>query len=375
MKIRGTTVATPISRAAVTKDNEVSKKPWSSKHTVDTLCPTFTESGSVVACEPVEGYPLGVEWKTKNLCTQGTMEVGHYVNIWSGSISAPITISADVSQVIPDPTKAGAAFLGVTVDGTMKYVTLDELKNGGVTYSTGTITNVKIMNWCDATGTVTFQIEEGTVATAYEPYAETATITRCGKNIFGGEAFADIMVEKGATKDAEAGTIHWNPRDCYNTKIIFDKFKENTQYTFVLFGRNTISGNKNYLNLYVVYTNGQADYIEGKETGTDEMVVLTSRAGATISFFQTTHATGQTTLYYDKCGIFEGVIEADDFEPHQAETFVIGEPITALQGVNTIYADVGFVTVTGKADPTVIIQDLCNKVNALSATVTALTGV
>jgi hypothetical protein len=34
--------------------------PWSSKNTVDKLCPSFSESGSVVACEPLEGYPLNV---------------------------------------------------------------------------------------------------------------------------------------------------------------------------------------------------------------------------------------------------------------------------------------------------------------------------
>ena len=67
MKIRGTTITTPIARSAVADDKSVSNKPWSSKNTVDKLCPTFTESGSVVTCEPVEGYPLEVEWQRKNL--------------------------------------------------------------------------------------------------------------------------------------------------------------------------------------------------------------------------------------------------------------------------------------------------------------------
>ena len=33
---------------------------WSSKNTVDKLCPAFTKSGMLVQCEPVEGYPLSV---------------------------------------------------------------------------------------------------------------------------------------------------------------------------------------------------------------------------------------------------------------------------------------------------------------------------
>ena len=60
MKIRGTTVATPISRKAVTNDTSVSKAPWSSKNTVDRLCPAFEVNGSTVTCKPVEGYPLSV---------------------------------------------------------------------------------------------------------------------------------------------------------------------------------------------------------------------------------------------------------------------------------------------------------------------------
>lgn len=35
--------------------------PWSSMQIVDTLCPPFTASGSVVQCTPVANYPLGVK--------------------------------------------------------------------------------------------------------------------------------------------------------------------------------------------------------------------------------------------------------------------------------------------------------------------------
>ena len=41
-------------------DDEIGTSAWSSKNTVDKLCPTFTESGSAVTCEPIEGYPLEV---------------------------------------------------------------------------------------------------------------------------------------------------------------------------------------------------------------------------------------------------------------------------------------------------------------------------
>lgn len=60
MIIYGGTASTPMAGHVVTDDTKVSKSPWSSKGTVDKLCPSFEESGTAVRCEPVEGYPLQV---------------------------------------------------------------------------------------------------------------------------------------------------------------------------------------------------------------------------------------------------------------------------------------------------------------------------
>lgn len=43
-------------------DTAVDGKPWSSKKTVDMLCPPLEESGNPVVCYPVVGYPLGVKF-------------------------------------------------------------------------------------------------------------------------------------------------------------------------------------------------------------------------------------------------------------------------------------------------------------------------
>ena len=45
---------------AIIDDSALGTDAWSSKNIVDKLCPSFTESDSAVACEPVEGYPLEV---------------------------------------------------------------------------------------------------------------------------------------------------------------------------------------------------------------------------------------------------------------------------------------------------------------------------
>lgn len=41
-------------------DTNLGEDTWSSANTVDKLCPSFEERGSMVRCEPVEGYPLAV---------------------------------------------------------------------------------------------------------------------------------------------------------------------------------------------------------------------------------------------------------------------------------------------------------------------------
>jgi hypothetical protein len=43
-----------------TVDTAIGAYPWSSKKIVDTLCLPIEETGAVVACEPVEGYPLEI---------------------------------------------------------------------------------------------------------------------------------------------------------------------------------------------------------------------------------------------------------------------------------------------------------------------------
>lgn len=60
MTIRGTTITTPMKREAVVDDTTISKKPWSSQNMVEKFCPPIAESGYIVACDPIEGYPLTV---------------------------------------------------------------------------------------------------------------------------------------------------------------------------------------------------------------------------------------------------------------------------------------------------------------------------
>lgn len=51
------------------------------------------------------------------------------------------------------------------------------------------------------------------------------------------------------------------------------------------------------------------------------------------------------------------------------EEFAVGETIPALSGVNTLWADTGEITVTGRADPIVVIEKLTNAIIALGGNV------
>lgn len=60
LTINGTTYTVADPDAAVIRDDTVGGDAWSARNIVDRLCPAFSQSGSPVTCQPVEGYPLEV---------------------------------------------------------------------------------------------------------------------------------------------------------------------------------------------------------------------------------------------------------------------------------------------------------------------------
>ena len=60
LTVNGKTYTVDDPDAAHIDDTAVGAAAWSSRNIVDKLCPGLSESGAVVSCEPVEGYPLSV---------------------------------------------------------------------------------------------------------------------------------------------------------------------------------------------------------------------------------------------------------------------------------------------------------------------------
>ena len=68
---------------------------WSGKHTVDMLAPAFLESGSIVACQPVAGYPLTVQAQEGSTVTRCGKNLWDLKPDTSGGVSLLTNFYAD----------------------------------------------------------------------------------------------------------------------------------------------------------------------------------------------------------------------------------------------------------------------------------------
>jgi len=155
-------------------------------------------------------------------------------------------------------------------------------------------------------------------------------LTHVGKNLFGGEALKDAFLKKvpNCQHDADARTIRYNAQHVSDV-IIFDKFKPNTRYTIILNGLNTTSYKT--ANLYVSYADGTSDaLVFASETEYTNAVIVT-KEGKTVKAIKGGWVTDWTTLKYDLCGVFEGVLTVDDFEPYNGDAYT-------AQPIQTVYA-------------------------------------
>ena len=144
-----------------------------------------------------------------------------------------------------------------------------------------------------------------------------------GKNIFGGLALAQALVDSGSTNvviDESKGTVAFEHNTNYNDiekSKLFSDFKENTQYTFILNGSHVNVGiSVNFTNLIIYYTDGTFVGVNLATTGEFQYIFVSDK-NKTIDYLKYGYSEAdKTTLNYEQCGIFEGVITADDFEPY-----------------------------------------------------------
>lgn len=385
MKIRGTTINTPLARHAVPDDSEVSRKPWSSKNTVDKLCPSFTESGAIVTCEPVEDYPLQVKWSKKNLLnitaqSQTINGVTFTVNE-DGSVTtngtatananfALSTMSLPVGDYVLSGCPAGGGYSTYSVFIQTGNNAIYDTTVVGKTFSSddGTVSRKVLINIQkgQTVSDLTFypMIRPAGTSDAYEPYVEAPTaITRCGKNLI--PYIGTTTTSKGITFTGnDDGSITVDGTATGDVFFNLGKIPLKTGYKYHVSGcpsggswttHRIYLSNRSFPNSGFLYEFGNGNTFTAEVDGT-----ATAYIGITAGITMT------NAVFYPMVRL-DGT--DDTFGKFKGDTFTPGDTIPALDGVNTIYADAGLVTVKGRANPATIIEKLINAIISLGGNV------
>ena len=379
--------------------------PWSSKKIVDTVCPPFEVSGPIVTCNPMAGTPLHVVsqivpvqegegdpspdnvrpitgWTEANLWVSGK-------NLWDNDFALnPDNWASGTYNCLRLPLAPNTTYtLSMSQNNMFKgYKTdYDERFAFYIGENPGTYVNNKLIgnaNVNKVSSTYTFstsdkpmyanlyvgkfkengfeiafkellvnlQIEAGSVPTKYTPYnpaSKTITLPIC-QTVYGG------------TLDVVTGTLTVAWKNAY----LNDPKAYNVGGRGIRFD-NALDGN---------YNGGEGLCNMGK-IGTN----LTTPGTVSIGT-----APGVSSVYYTGLLDLLGLSSVDEFiQWQQTHTIQIiyktqspftiqltPQEILALSGVNTIYTDTGDTTVSGRADPTTIINQLAARIAALESAAT-----
>lgn len=155
---------------------------------------------------------------------------------------------------------------------------------------------------------------------------ENVVLHASGKNVFGGMDLAYALNDafRGNGPNVEEGYVYLSTAYLTTGSVIFDKFKPNTRYTFVVHGRNSYTGASSVsCNLRVRYTDGTQDDIFFPAVGENSTAVLVSDEGKTIDKMTAINWGGISYIYYNKSGIFEGVIDETDYETYVSQSLTL----------------------------------------------------
>lgn len=291
MKIRGTTITTPLARSAVADDTSVSKKTWSSKNTVDKLCPTFTESGSVVNCEPVEGYPLGVVSKIVPEQSGDGTPSPENVRPMTGRTAVTLSISNETDE------KTFSCDLGQTVYG--GYL---NWQTGKLTINTKKVMLRGVESWNRLTNN-----PNGTVFSSYDI---GGFVLRSDSNYIGhffGVSSHFVKSTYALSGSSPGNSFYWSASDG-NLRVVYGLPN----------GGTTVDEFNQFL-------------AEQYANGTPVEIVAQIQNPTTVQ--------------------------------------LTPQEIIALSGVNTLYSDTGDTEVTGKSNPSAIIEKLTNAIISLGGNV------
>lgn len=154
-------------------------------------------------------------------------------------------------------------------------------------------------------------------------------------NLFGGLAFANALVQSGATASiSKSNKVVSFGGDSNSSKFSYANFKENTRYTFFARGYNDDTRYPTFTNFRILYTDNTFDEFHFITDATKQQV-LVSKSGKTVLKLQGFYASGVAHFYYEDFGIMEGVHTLEDFIPHQSSRYYIplDEPLRGIGDV------------------------------------------
>ena len=148
----------------------------------------------------------------------------------------------------------------------------------------------------------------------------TRQVETTGANLFGGKALTDKIMElvPTAVLDTANRTIKYVASAIVD-KVLFTGFEAGKQYTIILYGKNS-NETMSPSNLSVIYGDNTSADLLFADVGKDSYCVFTTRSDKTPVSLRGIYGSQTTTLYYDKCGIFEGTIALEAFEPYTGAT-------------------------------------------------------
>lgn len=386
-----------VAKKAEIDDTTVSgTDAWSSQHIVDMLCPPLEESGNPVVCYPVAGSKLRVtaSWEPtqegsgepypagggKNLADNALLQNNLGVNI-NGQLEAAsdgrVAINGDINVSGIDTVTLScggtAAFIYALLDGdTLIKREASKPNKATIDVSGGNILRVCVYSGVTIADIKYIQVEAGSTATAYAPYANIRPIHgRNSVSIIRKEDELSMTLTLSSTIYGGEVGVDGTGQE---TWAIANLTQQLPSYVNV-----PTSYGKSWVSVYWTWSalEGQDGQRDAK-TNTFEMYYWNNGlsvekptmwyantffglAFPLAEFGLTSEATNEEILAAARAYILalpEPLIIAYKLATPQPFTATGGGTIKALSGTNIILTDADTLTVTGRADPIRIIQQL-----------------
>lgn len=346
---------------AAPDDSSVCDKSWSSRNTIDKLCPTFAKADAMVTCMPVAGYPLDIEWNRKNLLNNIAESKTTNGITFTVNEDKSVTINGTSTKeiflhcgVVTGVDGASYTLSGCIASGSGKTYALYVYTGGNYFYDYGNSVSFEATERMSCY----FLIREGVTFdnavikpmirlagsdSSYEPYLETTTISHCGKNLL------DVSEDK-------MKAVSWikasgeRSKEFYGFELILPPgsyvmkaYPASTYTEGYLYGQvSTIDGT--YLHSWhPVYGPTLA---ERPVTFTEWVKVFIYDAGTAIEdgAYKAT-----SILLFKRFNIqIEVGSVATAFEPYVGSIYALDGTVCAVPGINTLWPYTGSLFVTGR---------------------------